>query len=270
MKKIRLVALLYPMTAFLIASAFVFLGGNTAAAQTATPWGYSTGYGNVYGTFGLAQTMQTMYNVARAQAQRRTAAELSGRPASSKGVDRSNPRQPPPPPRVVRNYGVFVPDPKVDTGKAFSEALGETLEERQLIKKVYAATKTAFEKEASARGWRNNIAGGLTFFTATAITIYHDTEEPSDTSVQRFYETVNATFDEIPEFKSISNRDKQNFNNMAVGFAGLLLAGYMEGKQTGNTETVESYRLLAGVLIKMVLQTDPENIRVENGQIVLK
>lgn len=272
MKKACLPGLLYPMTAALIAWAFVLLGVSSAAAQTETPWGYSTGYGNVYGSFGLAQTMQTMYNVARAKAQKQTTSvEASGRPMSAgQATVRPTTKQSVHTPPVVRNYGVFVPDRTLDTGKSFVEALGETPEERELIRKVYTATKTAFEKEASTRGWQNNIAGGLTFFTATAITIYHDSEEPSNEALQSYYEIVNAAFDEIPEFKNVSNRDKQNFNNMTVGFAGLLLSGYMEGKQSGNADTVASYRKLAGMLIQMVLKTDPENIKVENGQIVLK
>lgn len=252
----------------MIASVYVFLGSSVVTAQTPNAWGYSTGYGNVYGSYGLASTMQSMYNVARAQALKR--ADTPNRTAGSNPTARSISRPVVQPPRAAKNYGVFVPDPTVDTGRAFAEALGETPEERKLIKSIYTATKTEFEKEASARGWKNNIAGGLTFFTATAVTVYRDADEPSENGVQTYYEILNAAVDEIPEFKDISNRDKQNFNNMTIGFAGLLLSGYIEGKQTGNADTVANYRKLAGMLIQMVLKTDPENIRIENGQIVMK
>jgi hypothetical protein len=260
----------YFLIGVLVTWAFVSIGVGKACAQAETAWGYSTGYGNVYGSYGLAQTMQTMYNVARAKAQKITATEASGRVAGANSTSRPRPQQSVQPRLVSKNYGKFVPDPKLDTGKAFADALGDTAEERQLINKVYSATKTAFEKEAAVRGWQNNMAGGLTFFTTTAVTIYNDSEEPSDQAVQSYYEVMNAAFDEIPEFKNVSNRDKQNFNNMTVGFAGLLLAGYLEGKQTGNADTVASYRKLAGVLLQMVLKTDPENIKIENGQIVMK
>jgi hypothetical protein len=256
------------MKRLLLFTVCVFTLSTAAAAQTETPWGYSTGYGNVYGTFGLAQTMQTMYNVARAQAQKRSAPT---RTASGGQVTTSSNAQPvAQAPRAVKNYGKFVPDPKVDTGKVIADALGDSPEERQLITKIYTATKTTFDKEAAARGWRNNIAGGLTFFTATAVTVYNDSEEPSEAGSQAYYEILNATYYEIPEFKNVSNRDKQNFNNMTIGFAGLLLATYVEGKQTGNADTLAASKKLAGMLIKMVLKTDPENIKVENGQIVMK
>ena len=74
---------------------------------------------------------------------------------------------------------MFRPDATVDTGNAMADALGETPEEKALIKQIYTATKAAYEKEAASKGWKNNIAGGLTFFTVTAMTVYRDAEEPS-------------------------------------------------------------------------------------------
>src|SRR5687767_13076551 len=70
--------------------------------------------------------------------------------------------------------------------------------------------------------------------------------------------------------KKQTNKDKQGFNNVMVGFGGILLAGYTEGKQTGDATTIAVYKKLAGMLIGLVLKTDPENLRMENGQIVMK
>jgi len=52
--------------------AFAFLSVGVANAQWGSPnaYGYNTGYGAVYGSFGLASTMQSMYNVAKAQSQK--------------------------------------------------------------------------------------------------------------------------------------------------------------------------------------------------------
>jgi ADP-ribosylglycohydrolase len=175
-----------------------------------------------------------------------------------------------PPPRVVRNYGVFRPDTTVNTGKAMADALGETTEEKALIRKIYGATKEAYEKEAAAKGWQNNIAAGLTFFTVVAMTVYRDAAEPSDDAVNNYFQVVNSALDEMPEFATVANKDKQNFNNMLIGFSGMLLAGYTEGKQNNDAATLATYKKLSGMLIQMVLKTDPDNLRIENGQIVMK
>ncbi len=268
--------------------AFVLLSVNALHAQTANPYGgYSTGYGTVYGSYGLAMATQNMYNSAQMQmrksmarqaminkwglaavekAERDAARKSSGSTASAP----SNTQIAVPPPRVVRNHGVFRPDPSVDTGKAMADALGDTPEEKALIKQIYTATKTAYDIQAGAKGWKNNLAGGLTFFTVTAMTVYHDADEPSADAVENYYKVLNAALDEMPEFANVSNKDKQNFNNMTIGFGGMLLAGYMEGKQANDAATIEVYRKLAGGLIGLVLKTDPANLRIENGQIVLK
>jgi hypothetical protein len=276
--------------AFVFLFAFFFLSVDTTHAQSYNAYsgGYSTGYGTVYGSFGLAMATQNMYNTSQLQMQKamarqaminkwgRAAVEKAEREAaakSSSGAKASAPSNPAivvPPPPVVRNHGVFKPDASVDTGMALADALGETPEEKALIKQIYAGTKAAYEKATTPKGWKNNIAGGLTFFTVTAMTVYRDAEEPSDEAVDAYYKIVNASLDEMPAFATVANKDKQNFNNMTIGFAGLLLAGYTEGKQGGDAATVETYKKLAGGLIRLVLKTDPENLRLENGQIVLK
>lgn len=270
--------------ALLAALATMFFSFGIVAAQIQSAGGgyYVAGYGNVYGSFGQASAAQSrMYDQIKVQ-NRRTAereasikkwglaaVEKAEREAAS-GSASSNARIVVPPPPVVRNHGVFRADNSVDTGKALADALGDSPEEKALIKQVYAGTKAAYDKEAVARGWTNNIAGGLTFFTVTAMTVYRDAEEPSDESANNYFKVVNASLDEIPEFASITNKEKQGFNNTLIGFSGLLLAGYTEGKQLHDAATVASYGKLAGVLIKMVLKVDPDNIRIENGQIVMK
>lgn len=247
--------------------AMMLLVSGEAGAQTSNPWGYNTGYGAVYGNYGLAQTMQSMYNVARAQSRNRAES-----PASTPSTDGNGsvPQTAHPEPAVVRNHGKYIPQPAGDNGNAFANGLGSTPEERALIKQIYAATKTAFDKEAAARGWKNNIAAGLTFFTVTAITSYHDAGEPSEEAAAAYFKLINATLDEIPELGRASNKDKQNFNNMAVGFAGLLLAGYTEAKQNNDAAALATNKQLAAMLIEMVLKTKPENLRLENGSIVIK
>ena len=151
-----------------------------------------------------------------------------------------------------------------------ADALGGTPEEKALIKQIYTSTKAAYEKEAASRGWKNNIAAGLTFFTVAAMTVYHDAEEPSDEAVTAYYKVMNMALDETPEMAKAANKDKQGFNNVLVGFGGMVLAVYSEGKQNNDAATLESSKKLAGMLIQMVLKTDPENLRLENGQIVMK
>ncbi len=274
--------------ALAFAFAFAVLTTSVASAQTwnSSSGGYNTGYGTVYGTFGQAMATQNIYNTMQMQMQKTmmrnamikkwglAAVEKAERDAASgRSSSRARTSDSPivvSPPTVVRNHGVFRPDATVNTGNAFADALGETPQEKALIKQIYLATKTGYEKEAAAKGWQNNIAGGLTFFTVTALIVYHDVEEPSPEAANEYFKVVNAAMDEIPDFATVANKDKQGFNNMLIGFSGLLLAGYLEGKQNNDAATLASYKKLAGMLVEMVLKTDPENIRVQDNQILLK
>lgn len=271
------------LAALIFTFASLLVGTANAQIQAAGGGYYVAGYGTVYGSFGQASVAQgRMYDTMRSQNRKTTernarvqkygvaAVEKAEREAASGSSVSSNAKIAVPPPTVIRNHGVFRPDATVDTGKALADTLGRTPEEKTLIKRIYTATNAVFEKEAAKRGWKNNIAAGLTFFTVTAMTVYQDTGEPSDEAVVNYFKAVNSALDEIPEFATVSNKNKQGFNNVLVGFSGLLLAGYSEGKQNSDAETLASYKKLAGVLIEMVLKTDPENIRLENGQIVMK
>jgi hypothetical protein len=226
------------LTSLALGFAFAFFCAGVANAQwnSSNAYGTSTGYGTVYGSYGLAATMQSMYNVARAQKSQRTAAATPerGTSASSQNSTDSNPQTAVAPRRVVRNHGVFRPDATVDTGTALADALADTPEEKALIKQIYAAARAFYEKEAAAKGWKNNIAGGLTFFTVVAMTAYHDGEEPGADAANNHYKLLNAALDETPDFAKVSNKDKQGFNNLMIGFGGMLLTIYTEATQGGD------------------------------------
>ncbi len=258
------------------ASAMVILSSSSANAQgmySSSSGGWSTGFGTVYGSHGYAMATQDMYRVMQKQMNENMMRNTSGSGSSSRtknaGSSSSGSKIVVPPP-VVRNHGVFRPDATVDTGKALADALGDTPEERALIKRIYASTKAEYEKEAALRGGKNNIAAGLTFFTVYAMTVYHDAEAPSDEAVNTYYKVINLALDEIPEFGTAANKEKQGFNNVLIGFSGILLELYKEAKQNNDAVTLSKSKKLAGMLIEMVLKTDPENLRIENGQIVMK
>jgi len=271
------------LAALTFALAFLSVGVANAQIQAAGGGYYRAGYPTIYGSFGQASVAQSrMYDQVKVQNRRMTerdalikkwglaAVEKAEHETAAKGAAPSNKQIVVSPPPVVRNYGVFRPDLTVDTGKALADALGETPEEKALIKQIYASTKVEYEKEAGSRGWKNNIAAGLTFFTVTAMTAYHDAQVPSEEAVQTYYKMMNVVLDEMPELGKAVNKDKQGFNNMLIGFGGMLLAVYSEAKQNNDDATLEKSKKLAGMLIEMVLKTDPENLRTENGQIVIK
>ena len=164
-------------------------------------------------------------------------------------------------PPAPKYYGRFRNDPRSSSVERIGDTLGDTAEEKALVKQVIGTVKAAFEKEAAAKGWQNNVAAAMTFFIVSNATIYHDSAEPGDEAVTALYNGVNAAIDEVAEFSRASDKDKQQIYETLIAFGAIPLATYTEGKQNGSVETVETARKLSGELIRIVLKTDPEKIR---------
>lgn len=273
-----------PFRFFVFCSA-VLMSAVMGLAQTwnSNAGGYNTGYGTVYGSFGLAQATQNIYNSMQINMQRTmmrsamikkwglAAVEKAEREARAKSASgrqttaaSSGPRIEHVP-AVPKNYGAFRPDPSVNTGRTIADALGQTPEEKQLYLAIYSTTKDAFEKEVSAKGWKNNLAAAFTFFIVSNATIYHGGAEPNEESISAIYQAINQTIDEIPEFAQMTNRDKQGLYNTLVGFAGIPIATFVEGQNNKDDATMKIAAQLAGKLMRELLKMDPDRISIKGG-----
>ena len=236
---------------------------------------YMTGYGQVHGSFGYAMATQQLYQTTQMQIQRLTMraamvqqfGEAKVREAEARaknGTSSTSSSRPkievPPPPPPPKYYGRYRPDPTVNMAATISNTLFEDPAERAQLKQVIEAVQGAYKQEASAKGWNNNFAGGMTFFMISMSTVYNDSE-PSDETVKAVYEAVNQSIDAVPDFAKTSNKDKTTINDLLVGFSALPLATYVEAKQSGNEESLKAAKALAGEMIKLVLKTEPDKLK---------
>ncbi len=241
---------------------------------------YMTGYGQVHGSFGYAMATQNLYNTVQMNIQKsmmRSAmvkkwgeakvreAEANARRSSSSSSGSSSASsqqiQVSPPPPAPKYYGRYRPDSTVNMAKTISDTLFEDAADRAQLKQVIEAINAAYKQEATAKGWNNNFAGGMTFFLIAMSTVYHDSADPSDETVKAIYDAVNQSIDAVPDFAAASNKDKTTINDLLVGFSALPLATYMEAKQSGNAESLQTARALAGEMIKLVLKTEPDKLK---------
>lgn len=271
---------------FALAAILLIAAATSVSAQTwnSNAGGYNTGYGTVYGSFGLAMATQNMYNTMQMNIQRatmrqaminkwgRAAVEKAEREAASRSrttaASRNTAANSGPVVDSVpapKNLGKFRPSTAVDTGKLIADSLGTSAEEKALLKQIFVGTKTAFESQAAAKGWKNDVAGALTFFIVGTTTIYHDSEEPSDEAMDVLYTAISRSIDEIPEFAKTTDREKQSIYDILIGFTGIPLALYSQGKESGDAGTVAAARQLSAKLIEIVLKGDAEKIRYANG-----
>lgn len=186
---------------------------------------------------------------ARSTALKSTPAATPGRPSVSPSVT------------MVPSFTEFIPSQNTGFETTFANSIGGTEQEREFIRQVVITTKTAFEKEVAAKGRPNNLAAAMTFFVATMATVYHNDPEPSDPAIDKLWDGLNGTLNELPGVAGMTDAEKQVMYDTLVAYSGLVLTGHMVAAQTGDADIRKIYKTLAGVLIQTVLKTDPEKLR---------
>jgi len=136
--------------------------------------------------------------------------------------------------------------------------MGSTQEEKQLMLQIANTTKESFERQNAVKGWKNNVAGAMTFFIVTNSTLYNG-EEVSDAAMDNLFKSLNSTMGE--NLAGASNKDKTELYNYLIAYAGLPLVIYAHGAQTGNAAQVEQARKMAGSFVQLILKTEPENLK---------
>jgi hypothetical protein len=137
--------------------------------------------------------------------------------------------------------------------------------EKELVRQLVTATRTEFEKEVTKRGRANNLAAALTFFVASTVTVYHNDPEPSDEAIDQLWDGLNDTLNGLPEMSKLTDAEKQEMYEMLVACGGLVLAGHVLSKESGDANSASAFRQLAGELIKTVLQVEPNKVRFNSG-----
>ncbi|HLA95246.1 MAG TPA: DUF6683 family protein [Pyrinomonadaceae bacterium] len=246
---------------------FLLLLANCIFAQTGGG-GAAAGMGKAFEAAGksaaakdLQQKMNTtlLRAIAKGKAANTTVRRGGGqgRPKAA----RPTPATPLPSDTADDGYTHFTPDPNSNYAAILADSLGTNDTERVYLRQLFAATKTAFEKEVAAKGRGNNLAAALTFFVASTVTVYHDDPEPSDAAIDKLWDGMNSTLDEMPAMSGLTDAEKQQMYDTLVAFSGLVLAGYSEGKTSNDPQTTQLYKKLAGALIQTVLKSDPEKLR---------
>lgn len=236
--------------------------------------GWNTGYGTVYGSFGVAMATQNIYNTTQMQIQRLTmrqaminkwglaAVEKAEREAAS-GKKSTAPEglQVTAPPPAPKNVGVFKPG-KSTVAKQLGDAIGSTKEEKDAVAMLASATKDAFEAQPETQKWKNNVAGALAFFLISNLVVATGSEEPSDETSQALFQALSLALDASPEMAKASAKDKQQLYEMLIGFTGLPLAIYTEAKERGDAAQMKQAQELAAKLIELVLKVNAKDVKL--------
>ena len=151
----------------------------------------------------------------------------------------------------------FTPPAGSHAMETFVDGLGRTPDERQQLLQVIAATKTAFEQDYAAKGWKNNVAGAFAFFIGSIGYIWSG-HEPDAAAQDRLFEALSTVLAQSPDMPKASPREKAALYDTLIASASIPLLLYIDGSQKNDKAQVEQARGLAAEYSRKVLQAEPE------------
>jgi hypothetical protein len=165
---------------------------------------------------------------------------------------------------AAANYPLVQFKPVANTGvaKQLADALGKDLQERAQLLKIFQEVQRSYEAEARKGGKSNNIAAALTFFIAASSMAYHQNGEPAESVTDALVEILEQEMSGSPDFKSMSDLEKQQMHDWLVVTGGFVLAGYLDAVKTNDQKQLGDYKQLADGFFKLVLGTGAEKFNL--------
>jgi hypothetical protein len=164
----------------------------------------------------------------------------------------------------------FIPTGNSGIDRELARTLSNDSNEQAAFVEIFKATKAGYDSETASLGRKNDVAMALTFFVSTCLTVYHDTPEPSEDAVESVYQLFANSMKADAAIGNMSNSEKQAVNDRLIYISGLILAGYVKGKQDNDQSILQAYRLLAGGCFKSLTAIDPNSIRFGKSGLELK
>jgi hypothetical protein len=134
-------------------------------------------------------------------------------------------------------------------------------EYQKALLEVFIQGVQAYEKEAAPDGFDHDVAGAMTFFIASAYYVYRGGEEPNGDGTTFIGRAIQQNLDN-PEFRSISDLDKQKFYEFMIGMGTYLIVAYKQASGSDDLQTAGQLKSAAADVLKGYLKLDPMTVRI--------
>ncbi|HEX5874697.1 MAG TPA: DUF6683 family protein [Pyrinomonadaceae bacterium] len=162
--------------------------------------------------------------------------------------------------------------PAGDSGvtRALAEAFGSNDQQRAALVDAFTQIKQGYEAEVAKEGKSNNLAAAMTFFIASNVVTYHQTEMPADADTDKLFQSLENAMTNIPAFASMSNAEKHRMHDWLVCMGGFALTNYMDAKQNGNAEGLATIKDFAGYSMQLVLGIEPGKLKLSGSRLIVQ
>jgi len=149
------------------------------------------------------------------------------------------------------------------TTRELANASGNTPEEKEQMFKLMGTVLTAYETEARRLGRPHDFALALAVALAVNSSVYDGKPEPEEARLLEIGDAIGELMAEDNVFGGTTDKQKQEMYEAMVIFTMLVQGGANEAKQSGDAESAETYRQLAGKVLTTISGMPPEKIRLD-------
>ena len=148
----------------------------------------------------------------------------------------------------------------------FSASLLESKADRAELTRYLRQVMEVYAAKAREERRPHDVGHALTFFVAGNYAILHEQDVSDDATT-----ALNQQLDQVlgPDLARASDAQKQQLAEYVVCSTFFALAGYQQGKQLDKPDQVRTYRDLAAMNLKAVLQVDAARIRLTEAGLQL-
>lgn len=156
-------------------------------------------------------------------------------------------------PAVETAAVTFKPVGDSGVAKDLADTFGGDPAEKAALLEAFNQIKQGYDTEVAKEGKSNDLAAAMTFFIAANVTAFHQSEMPSDAASESLYESLRSSMPTTPEFAKLSNTEKQQMHDWLVCMGGFVIAGYLEAKQSADTEGLGNFTQIADQSMRVAL-----------------
>lgn len=152
----------------------------------------------------------------------------------------------------------FRPGADTGIGEMLASAFSSNPGERAALAELFRQLKQSYENEVAKEGKSNDLAAAMTFFIASNVVAYHNSDLPSDTETDEFYNSIRGVMIATPAITRLSNLEKQQVHDWLVYMGGFVLAGHANAKNTNDASSLADYRSIADQSMRLILGVGPD------------
>lgn len=160
----------------------------------------------------------------------------------------------------------FTPDGNSGVAESLADALGQNAEQKKVLTEAFGQIKQAYEAEVTKDGKSNDLAAALTFFIASNVMTYYQTEPPSEEATEQLFGELQTVISNVPAFAEMNDAEKQKMSDWLVYMGGFAVTNYLDAKQSNNGEALANIKTFADYSLRLVLGVEAKNLKLSaNG-----